>query len=804
MRPTIHSTIRAQTHLESPDLVLYMALYIRLRIYGYAYDHERPMVSDSEYDTLKRQYIKQRDKVMHTDLTVCDPPLTEDKMQDIMREVIKGDGMKNIDEDDLEVFIEEAKKTYAMLTELINDANTAYYRDNKPIMGDEEYDQAYNLFKQYETSMVNKEILMMVPDNSPTQRVGNSLPENSEDYIKKKLYMPMLSLENVFSREELYAWFKRAQERFKEMQYSGDTNLKDVYIQLEYKLDGISCEVIHTSGKLKSMATRGDGTTGEDITRHSKGTTIAQVVYDPHFNTPIVQHGELILTKKAFERINEFRDANGLVKYKNQRNAIAALMRCKRDVVSLANLSGCVKFYTHGCVSHDIFNENTGKPVISVMDGIHCSYVDTFPKINRETVPKFSLMHVKDQMNDIMEYINVLAVSRDVMDIPIDGVVIKLILANRTKILFGRTAKYPKYAVAYKFKAKNHPTVINDIEYNVGRTGVVTPTAVLEPIDIEGVTVSRVTLNNARYIEQADIRIGDTVYVIRSGDVIPKVVGIDKSKRGTTSVPVKYPTHCPVCQQRLRKDDALTFCENPYCPAQTLHRLKYFFSKGGTNPQNIGEKTIEVVYNHFKYTDPLDYFMITSEELQSIGEFTPRTCDMMVQSLKEVTQRCDLAKFITALGVPSVGTSLSKRLSQHSESLENLVKLCKEGINVDGIGTKSRSILKDFFTRYGETILEKCDKIGFHPVEPHPLVQGPLTGVRVCISGSFADYSREELNELIFAYGGTPCNAVAKSTTCLLQGEGREGKKTKKAKKLKIPVLSLEAFGKLYGIKVTK
>ncbi|MEN4045463.1 NAD-dependent DNA ligase LigA [Sulfurimonas sp. NWX367] len=641
------------------------------------------------------------------------------------------------------------KQEYKQAVEKLNLWAYHYYVLDDPIMTDEVYDRLYKEVEEYEAAHPED-----VLKDSPTQRVGDVV---SEGFVKARHLSRMWSLEDIFNAEELKKWLEKT--------YRLD---KNVTFYCEPKYDGASLNLIYENGELQKGITRGDGTVGELITQNVK--TIRTVPLSIEHKELIEIRGEVVIFKDEFEKINKERLKQGEPPFANPRNAAAGSLRqldpnitAKRNLVFLPYGVG-VNTLPHKLLSDKMsyiyelgFREPPLRAVTKGYDEIEAMYERM--KEERESYPMM-----------------------------LDGMVVK-VNEIAAQIDMGYTVKVPRWAVAYKFPAVEKITRVKDIILQVGRTGVVTPVAIVEPTEIEGAVVERATLHNFDEIERMDIRIGDKVIILRSGDVIPKIVKVLTQERKGDEKKVLRPTHCPVCGSELLQEDVLIKCQNLKCEARVVNSIIYFASKQCLNIDGLGSKIVEQLFNAGLVKSVLDLFALNEEKLLKLEGFKEKKARNLLNAI-ENAKGCELWRFINALGIEHIGEVASKMIAE-AFGLAYLHVTQEQLVGIDGIGEEMAQSYLEFMRVNEDTVL-KLQEI-LQPVPPkkrEEADENPFKGKTVVLTGTMSE-PRPVIKEKLEALGAKVSGSVSKKTDYLIYGEDA-GSKYDKAVSLGVKTLTEE------------
>ncbi len=640
---------------------------------------------------------------------------------------------------------QEYKEKVALLKKYAH----AYYVEDNPLVPDEVYDKLYHEVLKFEEEHPE----LVLPD-SPTQRVGGELLEG---FKKAKHIKRMWSMEDIFDHKELLDWIARVEK---------NVDKKPTYY-CEPKFDGASLNLIYENGLLKQAITRGDGVVGEDVTANAK--TIHSIPLRIDYDALIEIRGEVVIRKDDFDQINKERLDAGEMPFANPRNAAAGSLRqldpkitAKRRLffypwgvgensLSFSLLSETMQFiYKLGFIEPPFHDK--------------CKDVDCIEKEYEKTVKM-----------------------RDSYPVMMDGMVVKVDEIALQEVL-GYTVKYPRWMCAYKFPAVEKMTKIKDIVMQVGRTGVITPVAVLEPVEIEGVTVERATLHNFDEIERMDVRIGDTVIIIRSGDVIPKITKVLTQFRTGKEKKIERPTHCPVCGKELLDEGALIKCQNLDCPARVVNSIIYFASKQCLNIEGLGKKIVEQLYEAGLIKSVLDLFALQKEALLQLEGFKEKKAQNLLDAIAGV-KGVPCWRFVNALGIEHIGEVASKKICE-TFGLDFLDVDKEALLAIEGFGEEmAESFLE--FVRVNRTLVEKLLSI-IQPVAPEKreIKESAFTGKTVVLTGSMSR-PRSEIKAILETMGAKVTNTVSKKTDFVIYGED-PGSKYEKAQSLGVRLLTEE------------
>lgn len=626
------------------------------------------------------------------------------------------------------------------LVKLLNKYAYQYYVLDEPTVADVQYDALYN-----ELSALEKETGIVLPD-SPTRKIGGDpIKEFAPHKHIKKLY----SLDKCNSYDELREW----SEKIKKV-------APDAVYTLEYKLDGLTLCLTYENGYFKGAATRGNGEVGEDVT--AQVSTIKSIPLSVPYKGVFEAQGEGIMRLSALKKYNE----TAVEPLKNARNGVAGAIRnLDPKVTASRNLD--IIFYN--------VNYIEGENIASQRENIDFLKRNSF---------KTDMLFVTSDIEEIIKKID--SVDRKSLDFLIDGMVIKVDdLALRERL--GYTDKFPRWAIAYKFEAEETTTILEDVQWNVGRTGKLTPLAILEPVELCGATIRRATLNNYDDIQRKKVKIGSRVFIRRSNDVIPEILGVSEDNGGK-EIPV--PTVCPACGSDLVRDGAHIYCPNEGdCPPQIIGRLTHFAEKDCMDIRGVSEKSIEGLHEKLGVRFPTDLYSLTRDDLARLDGFKDKKIDNFLASV-EKSKSVPLDRFINALGIENIGKKSARDLAERFGSISELMKADEATlVEVDEIGDIVAESITSYFGKHG-WLIEKFKEIGIDPkfnvVKP---TGGVLTGKKLVLTGTLPTLTRTEATELIEKAGGTTSSSVSKSTDYVLAGENA-GSKLDKARSLGVKIIT--------------
>lgn len=655
---------------------------------------------------------------------------------------------------------EQARKRVEELIPLLDQHSHDYYVLDQPTIPDEEYDKLYRELVELEEKFPT-----LVQSESPTQRVGGALLDG---FTKEQHDTPMLSLDNAFSKEELQDFDRKISQ-----------TLDSPYTyQCELKMDGLAVSLKYHQGKFEQAVTRGDGAEGENVTANVK--TIRSIPLTLKKPLTLEARGEIYMPKASFLALNQKREEEGASVFANPRNAAAGTIRnLDPKVTSSRNLN--VFLYSLAQIEErDIDSQSDA---LGLMDDLG---------LNTN-----SDRRIYDSMDEVWEFVQEYQSKRADLPYEIDGIVIKVNeLANQEKI--GYTVKAPKWAIAYKFPAEESETLLQTVEWSVGRTGVVTPTAVMDPVQLAGTTVQRASLHNIDLMKEKDIRLGDTVVVRKAGDIIPEVIQVNKDKRPKDSQPYDYPTRCPVCDSELMhlEDEVALRCMNPACSAQAKEKLTHFVSRNAMNIDGLGERIAEQMYDEAIVKSPAEFYYLKKDELLKLDKIAEKSADNLLRAI-EASKENSLERLIFGLGIRHVGTKAARLLAEAFITMDKLRQASKEEIEaIEGMGEIIAESIQAFFELDEvDRLLEKLEAADVNMEykgkrkEEIEQIATFFTDKTVVITGKLEEFTRNELKEKLTNNGAKVTGSVSKNTDYLVAGEDA-GSKLAKANKLGIPVLN--------------
>ncbi len=651
----------------------------------------------------------------------------------------------------------EPQKRIQDLTALLNEAGYRYYVLDDPTLPDFEYDR---LLRELEN--LEKTYPEYVLPESPTKRVGGQAVNTFGEVTHA---VPLMSLQDVFSMEELEDFLNRIKEALPNAAYS-----------VEPKIDGLSVALEYEDGRFVRGATRGDGVVGEDVTENLKTIRSIPMTLE---NAParLIVRGEVYMPKKTFRTLNAALEENGEKTFANPRNAAAGSLRQKDPKVTAKRKLDIL-----------VFN-------VQLAEGItftsHCETLEYLKSLRFKVIPYKKLSDPKKIEEEILR----INEEREKLPCDIDGGVIKLDdLAQRE--LLGATAKFPRWAVAYKYPPEVKSTVIEDIVIQVGRTGVLTPKAVVAPVRLAGTTVTNATLHNQDFISRLDVRIGDTVRIRKAGEIIPEILGVDLSKRPENTKPYFLPDRCPVCGAEVVRDEDGAFlrCTGAECPAQLSRNIAHFVSRDAMDIDGLGSAIVESLISQKLIKSPADIYYLTLEEISGLWKSGTTAAKKLLAAI-EASKQQDLSRLIYALGIRQVGVKTGKSLAAAFGSMDALMEASLEALTaVPDIGEiTAQSIYEWFRQDQSQHLIRRLREAGLNFESKRVITDTRLAGKTVVLTGTLSRFTREEATEKIELLGGKASGSVSRKTSFVVAGENA-GSKERKARELGIPVLTEDEF----------
>ena len=649
------------------------------------------------------------------------------------------------------------KERILSLTKQLNEANYRYYVLDDPQMPDFEYDRLLRELEELEAVYPQ-----FVQNDSPTKRVGG---EALSKFEKVTHPVPLMSLQDVFSVEELNDFLNKIL-----LDYPGTA------FTVEPKIDGLSVALEYENGRFVRGATRGDGVVGEDVTENLK--TIHSIPMSIS-NAParLIVRGEVYMPKKSFEKLNAQQEEEGKPLFANPRNAAAGSLRQLDPKIAAKRGLDIL-----------IFN-------VQLAEGVtfqsHAESLEYLKSLQFKVVPYW----VHTTCDEIERVVMAINENREKLPCDIDGAVVKVNNLSLREEL-GATAKFPRWAAAYKYPPEIKPTVVEEIVVQVGRTGVLTPKAVVKPVRLAGTTVTNATLHNQDFISQRDIRVGDTVLIRKAGEIIPEILEVDLSKRPTGTNPYYLPEQCPICGAPTKRDDDGAFlrCTGVACPAQLSRNIAHFVSRDAMDIEGLGSSIVDALIEKNLLKSAADIYYISFEELKCLWQKGDTAAKKLLQAIDDSKQQ-DLGKLIYALGIRQVGAKTGKALASYFGTLDNLMNATFEKLTqVDDIGeVTAKSIYQWFSQPQSRDMIERLRAAGVNFEARRQQADNRFAGMTFVLTGALSKFTREEASEQIENFGGKAAGSVSKKTTYVVAGENA-GSKERKARELGIPILSEDDF----------
>ena len=673
----------------------------------------------------------------------------------------------------------EAKQRIEELSKEIHAHNYKYYVQAEPTISDYDFDMLLN-----ELIALEKQFPELIAPDSPTQRVGGEVTKQFKQVTHKN---PMLSLGNTYSREELLEFFSRVENGL---------GIKNIDYVCELKYDGVAISLHYLDGLLVQAATRGDGIHGDDVTANVKTIRSVPLRLQGNYPHELEVRGEIIMPHKSFEKLNQEREDIGEPPLANPRNAAAGSLKLQQSTQVAKRGLDCFLYFVYD----DINNINT-----------HYASIQEIGKYGFKVTPYIKICHQVDEVFDFIDFWNE---ERKKLPFDIDGVVIKVNQFDYQRQL-GFTAKNPRWAIAYKFKAERVKTDLLSVSYQVGRTGVVTPVANLKPVEFAGTIVKRATMHNADFIKEMDIHEGDAVYIEKGGEIIPKIVAVDVNSRSADKRPVPFITHCPDCGTLLVRNEgeAGYYCPNSVnCPPQIKGRLEHFIARKAMNIEDLGEEKIALLYEKGLVKTIADFYHLQYLNLYGLTKRTisetdgkERLISFKDKTVENILNGIEKSKIVTfervlfALGIRFVGETSARKIARHFGNIDALSHATFEQlIEVDDVGEKvANSILEYFATPENLALIEDLKQVGlqFEIKGGSQPVSNKLAGMTIVVSGSFATPARRtEIEQLIEEHGGKKGSSVNKKVNYIVAGENMGPSKLEKARQLGISIISEADF----------
>ena len=650
----------------------------------------------------------------------------------------------------------------------LNEHNYNYYVLDNPTISDYEFDQ-----KLKELQLLENQHSEYYDANSPSVRVGGEITKNFPTVTHE---FRMYSLDNSYSKEELEEWEKRILKNL------GENNVSFV---CELKYDGASIDLTYEKGVLVQALTRGDGIQGDNITTNVKTIkSIPLVLKGNDFPERFHIRGEIIILKEGFEKMNAERIVEGEDPFMNPRNTASGSLKLQDSSEVAKRPLDCLLYYLVG----------DSLPISTQFEGLEKAREWGFK------VPSQS--QVCHNTQEVMDFINYWDKHRHELPYETDGVVIKVNNLQQQQEL-GYTAKSPRWAIAYKFKAEQVTTKLSSISYQVGRTGAITPVANLEPVLLAGTVVRRASLHNADQIAKLDLHIGDSVFVEKGGEIIPKIVGVNIDERLENSAPVSYITHCPECETKLIRNEgeAQHYCPNSYgCPPQITGKIQHFISRKAMDIEGIGQETVELMFRSGLIKNYADLYELQLNEISKLERMGERSAENIIIGVNK-SKQVPFERVLFALGIRFVGETVAKKLARTFLSIDNLQKATfEELLQIDEIGERiAQSVIEFFADEQNQKIIERLKSYGLQTqiIRNEKEHSDKLKGITFVVSGVFEKFSREQLKNMMENNGAKVASSISSKTNYIVAGENMGPSKLEKAQKLNIPIISELDFEKM-------
>lgn len=659
----------------------------------------------------------------------------------------------------------DEKQRIMQLRRELHEHNYKYYVLNQPEISDQDFD-----FMMHELQDLEAKHPELADPNSPTQRVGSDLNHEFQQVTHK---YPMLSLANTYNEQDVAEWYDSVKRGL---------NGEDFEVCCEMKYDGLSISLTYVDGKLVRGVTRGDGVHGDDVTANVKTIrAIPLVLTGTGYPQEFEIRGEILMPWKVFERLNAEREAAEEPLFANPRNAASGTLKSQNSALVASRQLDSYLYYLLGeelpCDGHYENLEAARKWGFKISEG----------------------MKKVRTLQEIYDYINYWDKERKNLPVATDGIVLKVNSLRQQRNL-GYTAKSPRWAIAYKYKAERACTRLNEVSFQVGRTGAVTPVANMDPVQLAGTTVKRATLNNEDFIRSLDLHIGDYVYVEKGGEIIPKIVGVDLDQRPIIAQPVRFTTHCPECGTKLVRyeGEAAWYCPNDAgCPPQIKGRIEHFISRRAMNIDSIGPETVDDFYRQGLVHNVADLYTIDVQQIN--GDGSRQKSAMKIISGIEESKNVPFERVVFALGIRFVGETSGKLLARHFKNIDALMNATlEELLEIDGIGeVMAKSIITYFHNEENMQIVERLRSYGLQMALSREQIENAsdlLQGKSIVISGVFQHHSRDEYKMMIEQNGGKNVGSISGKTSFILAGDNMGPSKLQKAEKLGIRIVSEDEF----------
>ena len=658
----------------------------------------------------------------------------------------------------------DQERIYQLRKEL-HEHNYRYYVLNQPVIGDQEFDMLMHELQDLEAKHPE-----LYDDNSPTQRVGSDL---NQEFRQVPHRYPMLSLANTYNEGDVAEWYNSV---------SKGLNGAPFEVCCEMKYDGLSISLTYVDGQLRQAVTRGDGVQGDDVTNNVKTIrSIPLVLPGKGYPQEFEIRGEILMPWTSFDRLNAERERSGEPLFANPRNAASGTLKSQKSEVAATRQLDAYLYYLLGeelpCDGHYENLQTAASWGFKISQG----------------------MRKVKTLQEIYDFINYWDTERKNLPVATDGIVLKVNNLQQQRSL-GFTAKSPRWAIAYKFKAERACTRLNEVTYQVGRTGAVTPVANMDPVQLAGTVVKRATLNNEDFIKSFDLHIGDYVYVEKGGEIIPKIVGVDLDQRPIIAQPVQFITRCPECGTPLVRyeGEAVHYCPNDSgCPPQIKGRIEHFISRKAMNIDSLGPETVDDYYRLGLIHNIADLYLIDVQQINGDGS-RQKSAQKIVNSIA-ASKEVPFERVVFALGIRFVGETSARLLARHFKNIDALMNATAEELmEVEGIGEViAASVISYFHNPVNREIVERLRSYGLQMSLSESQLQGAsdrLAGKSIVISGVFVHHSRDEYKQLIEQHGGKNVGSISGKTSFILAGDNMGPSKLEKARKLGIPIVSEDEF----------
>jgi DNA ligase (NAD+) len=662
-----------------------------------------------------------------------------------------------------------AKTEVARLTDALNHHNHLYYVESNPEISDYDFDQLLLQLQKLEEQFPE-----LASELSPTKRVGGDITKKFETVVHR---FPMLSLSNTYSQEEIIDWENRIKKSIQ----------TPVEYVCELKYDGVAIGISYLEGKLNRAVTRGDGTQGEDVTRNVKTIRTVPLQLRGDYPRDFEIRGEIFFPVKAFEKMNEERRTLGEPVFANPRNSASGTLKSQDSKVVANRGLDC---FLYGIYGDDL-----------PFGGHYESVVKAREWGFKTPGPTEKYMIKTDSIDGIMEYIAHWDKNRASLPFEIDGIVIKVNNYDMQEEL-GFTAKSPRWAIAYKFKAERVETILEAVTFQVGRTGAVTPVANLKPVHLGGTTVKRASLHNADQIRKLELHLGDAVYVEKGGEIIPKIVGVNEAKRNAAAQVIEFIEHCPECQTELirREGEVQHFCPNEKsCPPQVKGKIEHFIGRKAMDIDGLGAETVDLLFSQKMITSVADLYDLTFDQVVGLDRMASKSADNLIKGI-EASKEIPFERVLFAIGIRFVGETVAKQLAKAFKSIDGLAAAkYDELVAVDEIGEKIAISVQNYFLNPEHLeIIEKLKKAGVQlQLKEKATASSKLAGLSFVVSGVFTLFSRDELKNLIETNGGKNVSSISAKTDYVVAGENMGPAKLEKATGLGVKIISESDFSAL-------